>query len=297
MRWNVVELSKNGLYVKLYRGFLLVMEGEHELGRVIVDEMNCLIVSAEQATLSKPVIVRLTEHGVPVVMCGKNYHPISITLPYGHHHQMTKVLNAQVHASKPVKKRIWKQLVIRKIEQQQAVLKHCVPASKALNALSRLATKVKSGDPENIEAQAARLYWRELLGNEFRRVQASEQGVNAALNYGYTIMRAACARAVVAAGLLPALGVQHSNMNNAFCLVDDLMEIYRPLVDCIVYSLDVTDDLNPEHKRLLVALLQADIDSLEQITTVNSSMQNLAFSLVKVYYENEPKLALPKLRL
>jgi hypothetical protein len=135
------------------------------MGRVIVDEMNCLIVSAEQATLSKPVMVRLAEHGVPVVICGKNYHPISITLPYGHHHQMTKVLNAQVHASKPVKKRIWKQLVTRKIEHQHAVLKHCVPASKALNALSRLATKVKSGDPENIEAQAAKVYWRELLGD------------------------------------------------------------------------------------------------------------------------------------
>lgn len=302
MKWNVIEIARNGLYVKLYRGFLLVMQGEQELGRVIVEELSCLLLTAEQATLSKPVMVRLAEEGVPVVICGNNYHPLSLCLPYGTHYQSAGVLQAQLVASLPLKKRIWQALVKAKVSHQRDVLlNYCLLEGGAGKQLERMINKVRSGDPDNVEAQAARVYWQTLFGSTFRRRTDSVDFVNRALNYGYAIMRAACARSVVAAGLHAALGLHHSNLLNPFCLVDDLMEIYRPLVDEVVLFItreleaegNECNDLNPEQKVRLAQLLQRDVWVNDQATTVATSMQTLAFSLVTSYKEKTPVLQMP----
>lgn len=298
MRWNVVELANNGRYAKLHRGFLVVMEGDAELGRVIIDEMNCLLLTAEQTTLSKPVMVRLAEHGVPIVVCGLNYHPISIVLPYGLHHQTTRVLQDQIAASKPLKKRLWQAIVKCKIRHQRQVLVYACPSqAAAAKRLARIHDDVRSGDSENAEAQAARVYWQALMGSDFRRRTQGGDGANIALNYGYSIVRAACARAIVAAGLLPTLGLYHRNQNNPFCLADDLMEVYRPLVDQCVFAMGnrQDDELNSEHKRQLAKLLQTSITVKGEGTTVNTSMQTLAISLARSLESKRSELALPEL--
>ncbi|GAB1255515.1 type II CRISPR-associated endonuclease Cas1 [Aurantivibrio plasticivorans] len=295
MQWNVLELAENGRYVKLNRGFLVVMCAEEELGRVTIDELCCLILTAEQATLSKPVMVRLAEEGIPIVICGKNYHPISLTLPYSAHHVSTKILRQQIDASVPLKKRLWQMLVARKIEHQALVLENLDADEVVIKQLAKMSSKVGSGDSQNIEAQAAKVYWRAILGAEFRRNSDGEDFINASLNYGYSIIRAACARAVVAAGLTPSLGVYHKNQGNPFCLVDDLMEVYRPLVDFMVIKLPKNKSVTPDEKRLLAKLLQADIKTNDAMTTVTGSMQKLAFSLVKSYQVKEVGLKLPTL--
>lgn len=296
MRWNVVELAENGRYVKLHRGFLVVMLDDEELGRVIIDEMNCLLLTAEQAILSKPVMVRLAEHGVPIVVCGSNYHPVSINLPYSAHHHSTKILQQQLNASKPLKKRLWQSLVQAKIRNQLWSLKQTSdPPKGALKRLERLSGITRSGDPENTESQAARVYWKALMGSKFNRRSESVDFTNSALNYGYSIIRAACARAVVAAGLLPALGLHHKNQSNPFCLVDDLMEVYRPLIDFQVHQFQTEENITAEKKQILARTLQADVRVADQITSVNSSMQTLAFSLVSSYEEKTLGLQLPQL--
>lgn len=296
MRWNVLEIAQNGRYLKLYRGFILVMEDQEELGRVIIDELNCLVLSAEQATLSKQVIVKLAEHGIPIITCGTNYHPISITLPYSAHHQSTKVIHLQINTSQPLKKRLWQQLVKTKIYNQYRVLEYCDPAQSAeVRRLQRLSEKVRSGDPDNCEAQASRVYWQALMGSDFRRRPQSVDIENSALNYGYTILRAACARAIVAAGLNPSLGLHHQNINNPFCLADDLMEIYRPLVDLTIQTMDLEDSLSPENKATLAKVLQADVTLNQETTTVNTSMQKLAQSLVQSLESKEVNLQIPEL--
>lgn len=300
MRWNVVELASNGLYAKVYRGFLVVMRGEEELGRVVIDELNCLLLTAEQSTLSKPVMVHLAEAGVPIVVCGENYHPHSLCLPYGDHYQTTGVLQQQMAASLPLRKRLWQALVKAKIAGQQGVLLAGQPGSTAIKyQFDRMLAKVRSGDPDNIEAQAARHYWHTLFGESFRRRPEAGDITNKALNYGYSIMRAACARAVVAAGLHPALGLHHSNQSNPFCLADDLMEIYRPLVDRSVLAMGLSggeSDLQPGQKQQLARLLQQDVWQNGQLTTAGTSMQQLAFSLVTSYREKNMRLQLPDFR-
>ncbi len=296
MRWNVIELAENGRYAKLHRGFLVVMQGDEELGRVVIDEMNCLLLTAEQATLSKQVMVRLAEEGVPIVVCGSNYHPISINLPYTAHHHSTKILQHQLNTGKPLKKRLWQLLVKSKIQNQLWALKQISDSpQEVFNRLERLANLTRSGDPDNTESQAARIYWKALMGSNFSRRPESADFANSALNYGYSIIRAACARAVVAAGLLPALGLHHKNQNNPFCLVDDLMEVYRPLVDIQVQLFGTKKQLDPETKQTLARTLQADVRVADQTTTVNSSMQSLAFSLVKSYEKKTLELQLPQL--
>lgn len=296
MRWNILEIAQNGRYLKLYRGFILVMEDEEELGRVVIDELNCLMLTAPQVTLSKPIMVKLAEHGIPIVVCGENYHPIAISLAYSAHHQSNKVINLQINASLPLKKRLWQQLVKTKILHQYQVLKHCSPElTGQLSQLNRLINKVRSGDPENCEAQASRIYWQSLMGSDFRRQSQSDDIYNSALNYGYSILRAACARAVIAAGLNASLGLHHKNINNPFCLADDLMEIYRPLADLLIKNIELEDELTPANKIELAKILQADIRLNDEITTVNTSMQKLAISLVQSFNLKNPDLQIPEL--
>src|SRR5690554_6616976 len=260
MRWNILEITSNGCYLKLFRGFLLVMQDQQELGRVIIDELNCGLISAIQSTLSKPGMVTIAEHGIPIILCGKNYHPISLTLPYTNHHHATKVLHNHLAISLTLTTRLWQPFVKTKINHQLQILNQCRPNQLAApTQLKRLVKEVSSGDPDNCEAQAARIYWQALFGDEFRRNQQAEDHINSALNYGYTVIRAACARAIMAAGLNPALGLHHHNQYNPFCLADDLMELFRPLVDLTIMESQINEALNPQQKAKLVKVLQADM--------------------------------------
>jgi len=160
--------------------------------------------------------------------------------------------------------------------------------------LTALVTKVKSGDPENIEAQGAQRYWRLLFGDAFRRDQDGG-GLNGLLNYGYTVLRAATARAVVAAGLHPSIGLHHSNDNNAMRLVDDVMEPFRPVIDLRVWHLRRNGDseVTPETKRALVRTLYDDMQTDAGATPVMVCAQKLAVSLAQVYLGEREKLDLP----
>jgi CRISP-associated protein Cas1 len=153
--------------------------------------------------------------------------------PLDGHHQQSGRMRAQVSATLPRTKQLWSAIVRHKIAMQAAAL---AAMGKPSAPLSALIPKVKSGDSTNVEAQAARRYWNLLLGKEFRRDQ-SATGINSLLNYGYMVLRAATARAVVAAGLHPGIGLHHSNASNSMCLIDDLMESFRPIIDLVAVQL------------------------------------------------------------
>lgn len=157
-----------------------------------------------------------------------------------------------------------------------------------------LTKKVRSGDPDNIEAQGARRYWNLLFNSDFRRDRSSD-GINSLLNYGYTILRAATARAVISAGLHPTLGLHHSNEGNPMRLVDDLIEPFRPLVDLLVWQLQQRDESNisPDTKRALVHVLYNDMQTHSGATPAMVCMQQLAISLAQVYLGKRSKLELP----
>lgn len=302
MHWNVVELAENGRYARVERGFLIVESDGMELGRVVLDELSSLVLSAEQATVSKPLLVRLAELGVPVVVCGTNYHPISISLPYSANSYSGKVLRNQIAASKPLQKRLWQQVVRQKIRNQRTALLTALENQidgGTLKRMDRLVEKTQSGDTENCEAQASAIYWPKFFGNSFRRRQESEEFLNSALNYGYTVLRAAAARSLVAAGLQPMLGIHHRGLGNPFCLADDLMEPFRPVVDFLVWSMAQAGEksINTTTKSKLVKALQMDVSVNGEISPVANALQQLSFSLAKSFMDKTPQLALPELRI
>jgi CRISPR-associated protein Cas1 len=187
------------------------------------------------------------------MVTGPDHLPLGMMLPLDAHHVQTERHRAQVEAGEPARKQIWKSLVAAKLSQQGRVLDHF---GIKPNGLGEMARRVRSGDTDNLEAQGAQRYWPLLFGKEFRRDRAAG-GINAALNYGYAVIRAALARAVVAAGLIPSLGVFHKNRSNPLCLADDLFEPYRPFVDWRVklLTLERAETLTLDDRAVRAALL------------------------------------------
>ena len=233
----------------------------------------------------------LAERGAPFVLCAANHNAVGMLLTLDGHHVQAKRIEAQIAASLPTHKRLWAAIVKSKLEQQAAALEATGAPTAPLTALVR---KVRSGDPENIEGQGARRYWGLLFGSDFRRDQDGS-GINALLNYGYTIIRSATARAVVAAGLHPSIGLHHSNDGNAMRLVDDLMEPFRPIIDLKVWQLQRAGEshITSDTKRALVRTLYDDMQSIAGATPVMVCMQKLAVSLAQVYLGERDKLELP----
>lgn len=297
---RVVEIAEDGHYLCKHRGFLVVKRGEEEAGRVPLDDITALILSAHQITLSKALIMELAERKAPVVTCGRTYHPLALSLPYGEHSDQTGVLWMQIDCSRPLAKRLWQSVVKEKIANQLAVLESFEPGSPALDELAVLVRRVKSGDPDNMEAQAARHYWTALLGADFRR--DFETGLeNALLNYGYSVLRAAAARAVCGAGLTAALGIHHRNRKNPFALVDDLMEPFRPLVDSTVRRIvdggeAAGTELTPDLKQRLARVLDLDVMLRKGNSTVVNALHRLAQTFVASLQEKDNLLEFPQLK-
>ncbi|MFC7334757.1 type II CRISPR-associated endonuclease Cas1 [Rhodocista pekingensis] len=278
---RVVEIAGEGRHLSLHRGFLLVRSDGVEVGRVPLDDIAAVVANAHGLTHSTNLLLALTERGIPFVLCAANHQPAAILWPVDGHHIQAGRMRAQIAARQPLVKRCWQSLVKAKIENQGAVL---AALGRPAGAFDGLAARVRSGDPDNLEGQAARRYWPLLLGDGFRR-DPDLPGTNGLLNYGYTILRSGTARAVMAAGLHPSLGLHHRSAVNAMALVDDLMEPFRPLADLLVVRLldSGVSEVTPEAKRQLAALLEADLPTRLGRTPVVTCLQRLALSLAQMF--------------
>ncbi|MFU1926709.1 type II CRISPR-associated endonuclease Cas1 [Bordetella hinzii] len=291
---RIVEIADDRRHLYVNRGFLVVKntEGERkELGQVPLDDIAAVVANAHGLSYTNNLLVALAERGAPFVLCGPNHNVIGMLLSVDSHHIQAKRIEAQIAAALPTHKRLWAAVIRAKLAQQAATLVAAGAPSAPLLALIR---KVKSGDPENIESQGARRYWTLLFGPDFRR-DVDGGSLNALLNYGYTILRSATARAVVAAGLHPSIGLHHSNDANAMRLVDDLMEPFRPVLDLKVWQLHRAGEVHvtPETKRSLVRVLHDDMQTKTGVTPVMVCMQRLAISLAQVYLGERKDLELP----
>lgn len=291
---RIVEIAEDGRYLFVLRGFMVVQDTEkdhEELGRIPLDDIAAVIANAHGLSYSNNLLVALAERGAPFVLCAANHNAVGTLWPLAGNHHQAKRFDAQIAASKPTHKRLWADIVRSKLLQQAAALE---AAGALVTPVAALAAKVRSGDPDNLEAQGARRYWGLLFGGDFRRDQDGS-GLNALLNYGYTVLRSATARAIVAAGLHPTLGLHHSNEGNPMRLVDDLMEPFRPMVDLLVWQLRQRGEVQvtPHTKRALVRLLYDDMETVSGVTPAVVCMQRVAVSLAQIYLGERDKLDLP----
>ncbi|QQS32861.1 MAG: type II CRISPR-associated endonuclease Cas1 [Acidobacteriota bacterium] len=230
---RTVEISTTGCFVHSRNRQLVIEKDGAKIGSVPVEDLGVLIFDSQDLTVSSGVMRLLAEQNVAVVFTDDKHLPSSVTVPFSGHTIQTKVLSSQVGISQPAKKRLWSAIIAAKIQNQSKVLDSLLKGGTRLSEMSK---RVRSGDPDNLEAQAARIYWQKLFGPEFRRERFGD-GENKLLNYGYAVIRASVARALVGTGLHPGLGIKHSNQYNTFPLADDVIEPLRPFVDLRVHCI------------------------------------------------------------
>jgi CRISPR-associated protein Cas1 len=290
---RIVDIATDGRHLSAYRGFMVISEEREEIGRIPLDDVGAVIVHAHGVTWSTNLVVALAERGALMVLCGANHAPVAVCMPLDGHHGQNARMRAQWDAGKPLAKQLWREVVVAKIRWQAAVLE---AQGIDANAFDMLARRVRSGDPDNVEAQAARRYWPLLMGEDFRRDRASG-GQNGLLNYGYTVLRSLIARSVVAAGLHPSIGIHHANRGNPFALADDLIEPFRPLVDALTLQLAARGcvEVTPEAKRAFAGLIAFDLAGEMGTTTVSVAAVKLAQSVARCFETGRSsELTLPR---
>ena len=295
MAWRGLHISNPARLT--HRSRQIVVDPDHGDPLTFpVEDIAWIILDTPQISLSGALLGALAENGVALVVPDTKHHPAGMLLSFHQHHAQAAIAHAQIAISQPLKKRLWQKLICAKIENQAAVLRGI--GSDHAPALSAMAGRVGSGDPDNMEAQAARAYWQRLFEG-FRR--HDEDRRNGLLNYGYAVVRAALARACAASGLLPAFGIHHRSRTNPFNLVDDLIEPFRPVVDRIARTWAATkeiEELDLEDRRHMAGILGESITLGEDNMTVLAATEMIAASLVRaIEAGNATLLATPALPL
>ena len=304
----------NPAYLSLKNQQLIVQipdapEGEPPRS-VPIEDIGFVLLDHPQITITQGVLEALMENNAAIVTCDKKHHPSGLMLPLEGHTLQSARYQAQIAASEPLRKQLWQQTIAAKINNQAAVLEaHFIEAKP----LRKWAKEVLSGDSTNLEARAAVYYWRHIFEVEYAANDDSSSSEldtdfvrrrdgdapNSLLNYGYAILRAAVARGLVASGLLPTLGIHHRNQYNAFCLDDDIMEPYRPLVDKLVkniFPLSPKDgELTPELKRKLLVIPTLDVVIDGKSSPLMVGLQRSTASLVACYEGTAKKILYPKM--
>ncbi|WP_153110617.1 type II CRISPR-associated endonuclease Cas1 [Propionivibrio limicola] len=272
--------------------FSLAIEQE-ETAFIPFEDIAVIVLNHRQINLTHPVLSACAEYGIGLYATGDNHQPNGIFLPFLSHSRTTRLMRKQLDVSKPLAKQAWANIVRRKIENQAACLR--LAARQGADRLSSYANRVRSGDVDNIEGQAAAFYFAQLFGPGFYR--AEERWINAALDYGYAVLRGAIARGLVAHGLHPPLGIFHASEQNAFNLADDLIEPFRPVVDLHVAKNppSTEGDLSPKDKADLVALLNVDLAMPQGKMSVMSAIEYAVESLGRLFEQEDSHLELPSL--
>lgn len=259
-----------------------------------IEDIGVVIIENQQVSITIPLMNALIEGNVQVVVCNDRGMPSAMLQSFEGNNLQGENLRNQIDAGEVLKKQLWKQIVEAKIRNQAALLNK---VGQEGSILKQYYQNVKSGDTDNREGIAARRYFSELFGESFIR-DRTLYGINALLNYGYTILRAATARALVSSGLLPAIGIFHHNRSNAFPLADDIMEPYRPYVDEIVYDLTMQgkQELTKDVKAELIQVLYADTRFSKVTRPLSVGLSLTSSSLSKCYAKENTRLSLPILK-
>lgn len=289
----------NPAYLNLKNQQLVINKPDTEKPITIpIEDVGLLILDHNQITITQNLICKLLHNNVAIVSCDNRHHPLGLMLTIEGHTLQSQRYQSQIEATVPLKKKLWQYTVQAKVCNQAGVL--ALLNKEYADYLLQLSKQVKSGDTGNIEARAAVYYWSHLFPDipQFVRDRFGSPP-NAILNYGYAILRAIVARALVGSGLIPTLGIFHRNQYNAYCLADDIMEPYRPYVDKIVLQLiqegkDVTE-VTPELKKILLNIPAIDV-SIDSVTSpLMNAVSRTTASLAKCFAGDIQKPIYPKL--
>ncbi len=268
MSWRIVYVEKSD-YISSYLDNLKIKKGIDEI-KIPFSDINSIIIDNNQTTITTGLINKCVEYKINLVICDYFHLPSSILLPYSGNYQTSLVLFNQLNWKKESKEYIWKEIVKAKIFNQKTVLRLTHKSTEIIDLLEKYINEVEEGDVTNREGLAAKAYFRELFGKNFNRNE--DNIINASLNYGYSIIRSQICRSLVARGLNPHFGIFHKGIGNGFNLADDLIEVYRPIVDLWVYrNINNYDIFNKDIRINLINLTTKKIRyGNSNITIINS---------------------------
>lgn len=295
MSWRSILISKGGK-LSLHRKQMLIQQEGNEF-TVPLEDIAIILIESRETLITAPLLSVLAQNGVTLLTCDEQFLPCGQWLPFNQYYRQYKNLKLQIEISLPLKKQLWQKIVQQKIRNQAFVLKQ-LTYDKQAKRLEKMAVDVKSGDKQNLEGQAALIYFQTLFGKAFRR--DDENNINAHLNYAYTILRSAVARAIVLYGWLPQLGIFHRSELNPFNLADDFIEPFRPLVDLLVHQLwqshTLDQGLTPHNKQQLIKLLhyqmQFQQETFSVLAAIDRSVSSLQACLIA---KNANLLKLPEI--
>lgn len=291
---KTLEISSAPTRLSVKHRQLVIEREDHPARAVPLEDIGILMVDHPAVTYSQAVLTGLAEAGAVVVVCDGSHLPAAVMMPVAGHTTQTERHHAQIEAPAPLRKRLWQGLVSAKLRMQGLVL---AKARGSDWGLSAMAERVRSGDPDNLEAQGAQRYFARVFGPDFRRARDGDPPNNL-LNYGYMVVRAAVARGLAGSGLLPSLGVHHHHRNNPFCLADDMVEPFRPLVDLKVLGLMEAGSVGPDIGREQKAALLSVFNEVVPLTTglrtpVSLAIQQATASLAESFMAGAAGLTLP----
>lgn len=264
---------------------------------VPIEDLGLLMVENRQVTLTAGLLAALADANCAVAVCDEKMMPTGLMLPLAANTLTTERMRSQMAASEPTKKQMWQQTVRAKITNQSTVLDHATADSH--DCMRAWAADVRSGDPDNMEARAAAYYWKNIFRGQVEDFIRAPDGEwpNTLLNYGYAVVRALMARALVGSGLSPTMGISHRNKYNAYCLADDIMEPYRPVVDLLVTRLMAAGhkELTKEAKRELLMLPQADVRMEGHTSPLMNAVTVTATSVSAFFCGETKKLIYPEI--
>jgi CRISPR-associated protein Cas1 len=273
----------------------LVIKNEDQIIKTVpIEDIGFIVLENQETYISIPAISKLASNNVSVIFCDNKHMPQSMLLNLDNHHIQQRHFENQINASEPLKKQLWQQVVKHKISNQAQLLNQI---GKNNSPLDYYASKVLSGDSDNREAVSAAYYWKNIFDFDFKRERVGEYP-NLFLNYGYIVLRSAVARALSGSGLLNTLGIHHHNKYNAFCLADDIMEPYRPLVDAkvleIMRNYDERDLITPIKLDLLSILTQT-VYFKEKESPLIVALSSTTSSLQQCFSGKTRKIVYPNL--
>ncbi len=274
----------------------LVVEIADEERKIPIEDLYSVVVDNQETSITVPALHKLTDFGVHILICNEKHQPVTIVLPQNTHYRPLNVIRKQLSLSEEFKDKIWDKIVKAKIKNQAEVLKLCGGKSEKVERIKELADEVIDGDEGNREGIAAKMFFREMYGSSFVRMH--DDGINAALNYGYTVIRSAFCKTLCAYGYNCVLGVHHINESNAFNLADDLMEPLRPVVDMWVddNNEDLLDNLSRTQRNQLACIINDDIVIDGKIMRIRNAIDKYVSSLTSaIEHQNVSLLKTPKI--
>ena len=265
------------------------------LRQIPLEDINCIIIENQTVTVSAYLLQKMADMGITVYVCDEKHLPNAVLLPMVRHSRHFKILKYQIEAGKPLQKRLWQQIVVRKIRNQALCLAYL--DLDGSEELMKMCKEVQSGDRTHVEAKAAAFYFKSLYGLGFSR--GNDHVINSALKYGYAIVRGLIARSIVCYGLEPSIGVFHHSELNNFNLADDMIEPFRPLVDLYVaqnYDIaEIDSDLTPERKRGIFGIINYDMDMKGEKRIISNCIDMLVASYSGALQGKRSDLELPEL--